>query len=117
VSALATRLARLETADQRGHPCPVCRGNVPMRVEDAARPERGAADPIAARFAAYFATLHMTARLAHVALDLPWEYGTPTGVNPIGDLWAELIAEASEGDRAAAAEGAERAAARARWRR
>lgn len=65
--------------------------------------ELAAADPIAARFAAYFATLHMTARLAHVALGLPWEYGTPAGANPIGELWTQLIQEASEGDRASAA--------------
>jgi hypothetical protein len=41
MSGLNGRVARLEAAATDG-PCPVCKGNPPMRVLDATRPTRGA---------------------------------------------------------------------------
>jgi hypothetical protein len=53
---------------------------------------------VARRMAPSLAVITMAAWLAHQALDLPWEYE-----DPIEPLWDELIQEAVEADRAAAA--------------
>lgn len=55
-------------------------------------------NPFAARMAPHFAAIATAAWLAHEALDLPWEYE-----DPIEPLWDELVQEAGEADRAAAA--------------
>jgi hypothetical protein len=60
--------------------------------------ERAGDNPVANRLANLFAVLAMAARLAHEALDLPWDCA-----DPIDGLWDELVREASEADRAAAA--------------
>jgi putative DNA primase/helicase len=53
---------------------------------------------IAHRMSAAFAVIEMAAKLAHEASIFPWEYA-----NPIESLWEELVTEAKEADRAAAA--------------
>jgi hypothetical protein len=60
--------------------------------------ERRAPNPVAGRLAAHLAVLKLTTLIAHEALALPWERKCP-----ITPLWSELIQEASEADRAAAA--------------
>src|SRR5207248_2791296 len=55
-------------------------------------------NPVAGRMAAHLAAIRCTARLAHVALTLPWAYE-----NPVEPLYDELTKEAAEADRAAAA--------------
>ena len=60
--------------------------------------EKAGADPVAGRLCAYFATLDLTAGIAHAALDLPWAYR-----DPIETLWEDLVSGAAEGDVAAQA--------------
>ena len=60
--------------------------------------QRAGGNNVASRLAASLATLELTARLAHEALSLPWEYG-----NVVDALWAELTAGADEADQAAVA--------------
>lgn len=56
------------------------------------------ANPVAARMAAHFAALVVTARLAHEALDLPWSFQ-----DPVEPLYGELVAETPDADPAARA--------------
>ena len=55
-------------------------------------------NPLAGRLAEDFAALHVTAEIVHDANILPWSFS-----DPIGPLWDELVREAGEADRAAAA--------------
>jgi hypothetical protein len=50
------------------------------------------------RMATYFAAITLTAQLVHEALDLPWSF-----TDPIQPVWAELLQEAAEADRASQA--------------
>lgn len=60
--------------------------------------EKAGGNPVGGRLAAYFAVLDMAALLAHDALQLPWDYR-----DPVEGLWSDLLHEATEADRAAAA--------------
>lgn len=61
--------------------------------------EKKAGDnPLAGRLAEDFAAIHLTAMIAHKAMRLPWKFA-----DPIRPLWTELVQEAGEADRAAAA--------------
>ncbi len=60
--------------------------------------EKAGGNPVAGRLAAYFAVLDVAALLAHDALNLPWDYR-----DPVEALWSDLLHEATEADRAAAA--------------
>lgn len=53
---------------------------------------------VAGRMAAHFAALTVTAKVAHYALQLPWNYA-----NPIVPLWEMLIQEATHADQGAEA--------------
>ncbi len=55
-------------------------------------------NPVAARMASHFAALTVCVRLAHQALALPWPRH-----NPLKELWADLVEEASEADKPAQA--------------
>lgn len=53
---------------------------------------------LAGRMAPYFASIAVAARLAHAALKLPWGYS-----DPIESLWNQIVREAGEANRGAAA--------------
>lgn len=55
-------------------------------------------NPFAGRMATHFAAIVTTAWIAHDALELPWEY-----TDPVEPLWEDLVNEAGEANRAAAA--------------
>jgi len=59
---------------------------------------RAGSDPVAGRYAAYFAVLDMTAAIANAALELPFDYQDPVAL-----LWDDLIASATDADRAQSA--------------
>jgi uncharacterized protein (DUF927 family) len=59
---------------------------------------RAGNNSVANRMSAHFAAINMAARLAHEAMNLPWEYS-----DPVEPLWQELVTEATESDRAKAA--------------
>ncbi len=54
--------------------------------------------PVAERLCAHFAAITLAAQVVCEAFALPWEFA-----NPIHPLWSELVGEAKEADRAAAA--------------
>lgn len=60
--------------------------------------EQAGANPVADRIVEHLAVITLTARLAHQALELPWQYR-----DPIAPLWKDLLEEVSEADRAARA--------------
>ncbi len=59
---------------------------------------RAGDNPVAGRFAGYFAILDMASLLTHDALDLPWECK-----DPVEALWVDLVHEATDADRAKSA--------------
>jgi putative DNA primase/helicase len=60
--------------------------------------DHAGSNPVAGRLSRYFALLDASALLAHRALDLPWNYE-----HTVDALWADLVHEASDADRARAA--------------
>jgi hypothetical protein len=60
--------------------------------------EKAGDNPLAGRLADHFAAIRLTAELVHEAIKLPWEYS-----DPVAPLWDELVQEAGEADRSAAA--------------
>ena len=60
--------------------------------------ERAGDNSVANRMSAHFAVITMAARLAHEAMELPWDYA-----DPVEPLWDELVREAEESDRSEAA--------------
>src|SRR5207302_703533 len=67
------------------------------RLQDAYARKAGG-DPVAGRLAGHFAALTVCAHLAQRALRLPWKWR-----NPVKELWEELLSQATEADKAAAA--------------
>jgi hypothetical protein len=60
--------------------------------------ERAGDNPFAGRMATDFAAIAVAARIAHEALDLPWEFE-----DPIKPLWKQLAKESHSADQATAA--------------
>jgi hypothetical protein len=60
--------------------------------------EKAADHAVAGRLADHFATIKLTAELVHEAIELPWAYS-----DPVAPLYDELIREAGQADRSAAA--------------
>jgi putative DNA primase/helicase len=60
--------------------------------------KRAGGNSVAIRYVDSLALVNLTAAMAHAALDFPWEYA-----DPVETIWNDLMREASEADRAAAA--------------